>query len=171
MNSFQKGAILLSAACCFTGCETTGLSSRSHGGRTSVLISLHEQRAYLLQGNAVVSETAISTGREGHATPVGNFHVIRKDIDHHSGLYGDYVDASGHVVKANVDTRKDSAPPGSLYVGASMPYFVEFSPGFGLHEGNRPGYPASHGCVRLPRWKARQFYDASKIGTPVTVRQ
>ena len=34
---------------------------------------------------------------------------------------------------------------------AAMPYFIEFLPGFGLHEGNRPGYPASHGCVRLPR--------------------
>ena len=169
MNSFQQAALLLTTVCCFTGCDTVGLS-RSHGGRASILISLHEQRAYLRQGATVVSEASISTGREGHSTPVGNFHVIRKDIDHHSGLYGDYVDVSGRIVKANVDTRKDSGPHGSHYLGASMPYFVEFSPGFGLHEGNRPGYPASHGCVRLSHWKARQFYEASKIGTPVTVR-
>ena len=169
MHPFQKAALLLSSAFCFTGCDTMRMPP-PQGGRTSILISLHEQRAYLRQGSAVLSEAPISTGREGHATPAGSFHVIRKDIDHRSGLYGDYVDAGGNVVKANVDTRKDSGPPGSHYLGASMPYFVEFSPGFGLHEGHRPGYPASHGCVRLSHWKARQFYEASRIGTPVTVR-
>ncbi len=168
-NPFQSAALFLAAACCFTGCDTVGLQ-RPRGGKTSILITLHEQRAYLRQGGAVVSEASISTGREGHSTPTGSFLVIRKDIDHRSGLYGDYVDARGSVVKPNVDTRKDSAPAGSHYLGASMPYFVEFHPGFGLHEGNRPGHPASHGCVRLSRWKARQFFEASKIGTPVTVR-
>ena len=169
MNPPQKAALLVSAVCCLVGCDTMR-TPRPAGGRTSILISLHDQRAYLRQGNAVITDASISTGREGHATPAGNFHVIRKDMDHHSGLYGDYVDAGGKIVKANVDTRKDSGPAGSHYLGASMPYFVEFSPGFGLHEGNRPGYPASHGCVRLSRWKARQFYEASRIGTPVTVR-
>jgi len=38
-----------------------------------------------------------------------------------------------------------------------MPYFVEFSPGYGLHQGYLPGVPASHGCIRMPYWKARQF--------------
>ena len=170
MNPFQKIALLLTATCGFTGCEMVGLS-RPHSGKPSILISLREQRAYLRQGGEVVSEASISTGREGYATPVGHFHVIRKDIAHRSGIYGDYVDAEGRVVKANVDVRKDSRPPGSHYLGASMPYFVEFHPGFGLHEGKRPGYPASHGCVRLSSWKARQFYEASRIGTPVTIRQ
>ena len=170
MNPFQKFALFLSAACFLTGCDTVG-PSRPRGAKASILINLHEQRAYLRLGKAVISEASISTGREGHATPVGNFHVIRKDIDHRSGLYGDYVDPAGRIVKANVDSRKDARPPGSHYLGASMPYFVEFSPGFGLHEGRRPGYPASHGCVRLSHWKARQFFDASKIGTPVTVRR
>lgn len=169
MSLFQKAAFLLAAAACFTGCETN-VPQHGRKAKPSILISLHEQRAYLRQGPVVVSETAISTGREGHATPTGKFHVIRKDIDHRSGIYGAYVDARGYVVKADVDRRKDSAPPGTHYVGAPMPYFVEFLPGFGLHEGNRPGYPASHGCVRLPRWRARQFFEASRIGTPVTVR-
>ena len=170
MNSFQRAALLLSATSCFTGCSMFN-PPHSGVGKPSILIRLHEQRAYLRQGKAVVSEAPISTGREGHTTPVGNFHVIRKDIAHRSGIYGDFVDADGHIVKAGVDSRKDSGPPGSHDLGASMPYFVEFSPGFGLHEGNRPGYPASHGCVRLSHWKARQFFDASNIGTPVTVRQ
>lgn len=164
MNSHRGAFLLFAAACCFTGCATV-----PHG-QTSILIDLSEQRAVLLQGGERVVETSISTGREGYATPAGRFHVIRKDIDHRSGIYGDFVDADGRIVKANVDVRKDSQPPGSHYLGASMPCFVEFSPGYGLHEGKRPGYPASHGCVRLSGWRARQFYDASKIGTPVTIR-
>jgi len=167
MNPIHKALLFLAAACCFTGCET----SRSHGGRTAILISLSEQRAFLMQGSERVAEASISTGREGHATPVGSFHVIRKDIDHRSGIYGEYVDATGRVVMTNVDVRKNPMPPNAHYLGASMPYFVEFSPGFGLHEGHRPGYPASHGCVRMSSWKARQFYNASKVGTPVTIRR
>jgi lipoprotein-anchoring transpeptidase ErfK/SrfK len=176
MNPFYKAAFLLAAACCFTGCETvsdlvTTNLPQSHAGRASIRISLSKQRAFLFRGNEVVSEATISTGREGYATPAGDFRVIRKDEDHRSGIYGDYVDADGRVVKANVDVRKDRRPRGAHFVGASMPYFVEFHPGFGLHAGNRPGYPASHGCVRLSYWKARQFYHASKIGTRVTIRQ
>ena len=166
MTSLHKTILFLGAASIFTGCET----ARPHGGKAAILINLREQRAVLMQGGVSVAETAISTGREGHATPVGNFHVIRKDIDHRSGLYGEYVDAGGRVVMTNVDVRKNARHPNSHYLGAAMPYFVEFSPGFGLHEGHRPGYPASHGCVRLSSWKARQFYNAAKIGTPVTIR-
>ena len=167
MNVLHKALMLSVAACWLTGCETGHDPTR---GKTAILIDLSEQRAFLLQGKERVVETSISTGREGHGTPVGKFHVIRKDIDHRSGIYGDYVDADGRIVKPNVDVRKDARPPHSHYLGASMPYFVEFKPGFGLHEGHRPGYPASHGCVRLSSWRARQFYNASKIGTRVTIR-
>lgn len=97
--------------------------------------------------------------------------MIRKDQDHRSSLYGDYVDDDGNVVKANVDVRKHSKPPHSRYLGASMPYFVEFSPSYGLHAGHLPGRPASHGCVRLSYWRARQFYHAVKIGMPVIVKR
>jgi lipoprotein-anchoring transpeptidase ErfK/SrfK len=166
MNSLRKNLLFLAAACCFIGCET----ARPHGGKTAILINLREQRAVLMQGSERVAETSISTGREGHATPVGNFHVIRKEIDHRSSLYGAYVDAEGRVVMTNVDVRKNARPPNTHYLGAAMPYFVEFSPGFGLHEGHRPGYPASHGCVRLSSWRAKQFYNATKIGTAVTIR-
>lgn len=166
MNPLHKTLLFLAAASIFTGCET----ARPRGGKTAILISLREQRAVLMQGGERIAETAISTGREGHETPVGNFRVIRKDIDHRSGLYGDYVDDEGRVVVANVDVRKDAKPANAHYLGASMPYYLEFSPGFGLHEGHRPGYPASHGCVRLSSWKAKQFYNAAKIGTSVTIR-
>jgi lipoprotein-anchoring transpeptidase ErfK/SrfK len=140
-------------------------------GKASVMVSLSEQRAYLYRGGDEVTSSRISTGREGFDTPTGRFRVIRKDEDHRSSLYGDYVDDEGRVVKANVDTRKHPRPPGSHFVGAPMPFFVEFKPGFGLHAGHLPGYPASHGCVRMPYWRARQFFNTVDIGTPITVKR
>jgi lipoprotein-anchoring transpeptidase ErfK/SrfK len=142
-----------------------------HTGRASIVVDLGQQEAYLYRGKHRTASSRISSGREGHRTPIGRFSVIRKDIDHRSSLYGNYVDDSGHVVKGNVDVRKDSKPAHSHFVGAAMPFFVEFSPGYGLHQGYLPGVPASHGCIRMPYWKARQFYDAAQIGTTVTVRQ
>src|SRR3954467_10847535 len=141
-----------------------------HSGKASIVVDLGEQEAYLYRGKNRTASSRISSGREGHRTPIGRFSVIRKDIDHRSSLYGNYVDNSGRVVKANVDSRKDGKPRGSHFVGAAMPFFVEFSPSYGLHQGYLPGVPASHGCIRMPYWKARQFYDAARIGTPVTVR-
>jgi lipoprotein-anchoring transpeptidase ErfK/SrfK len=139
-------------------------------GRASIVVDLSEQQVYLYRGKYRTAASRISSGREGHRTPVGRFAVIRKDIDHRSSLYGNYVDNSGRIVKANVDSRKDSKPPHSHFEGASMPFFVEFSPGYGLHQGYLPGVAASHGCIRMPYWKARQFYEAAHIGTSVTVR-
>ena len=141
-----------------------------HSGRASIVIDLSQQEAYLYRGKNRTASSRISSGREGHRTPTGKFSVIRKDIDHRSSLYGNYVNDSGRVVKGNVDSRKDSKPPHSHFVGAAMPFFVEFSPGYGLHQGYLPGVPASHGCIRMPYWKARQFYEAAQIGTSVTVR-
>ena len=105
MSSFQRAALFLSATSCFTGCDMFN-PPHSGGGKPSILISLHEQRAYLRQGKAVVSEAPISTGREGHTTPAGNFHVTRKDIAHRSSVYGDFVDTGGHIVKAGMDAPR-----------------------------------------------------------------
>ena len=167
---------LLAAA--LSGCGTyhtvsdlvTSHVPERHSGRASIVVDLSEQQAYLFRGKNRTSASRISSGREGHRTPVGRFQVIRKDVDHRSSLYGNYVDDSGRVVKANADSRKDPKPAHSHFVGASMPFFVEFSPGYGLHQGYLPGVPASHGCIRMPYWKARQFYEAARIGTAVTVR-
>jgi lipoprotein-anchoring transpeptidase ErfK/SrfK len=142
-----------------------------HTGRASIVVDLGQQQAYLYRGKHQTASSRISSGREGHRTPIGHFNVIRKDIDHRSSLYGNYVDDAGRVVKANVDSRKDSKPRGSHFVGAPMPFFVEFSPGYGLHQGYLPGVAASHGCIRMPYWKARQFYDAARIGTSVVVKR
>lgn len=117
-----------------------------------------------------MASSRISSGREGHRTPIGRFHVIRKDEGHRSSLYGDYADSDGRVVKGNVDIRRDPRPRHTHFLGAPMPFFVEFSPGYGLHAGYLPGVPASHGCIRMPYWKARQFYRAMHVGSTVVVR-
>ncbi|HVF72456.1 MAG TPA: L,D-transpeptidase [Chthoniobacterales bacterium] len=139
-------------------------------GKASIVVDLGEQEAYLYRGKHRVASSRISSGREGYRTPTGRFSVIRKDEDHRSSLYGDYVDDAGQIVKPNVDSRKDSKPRGTRFVGAAMPFYVEFSPSYGLHQGYLPGVPASHGCIRMPYWKARQFYEAARIGTSITVR-
>jgi lipoprotein-anchoring transpeptidase ErfK/SrfK len=177
-NRLTQFGALGALALFLSGCGTINTVSdlvtshvpERHSGRASIVVDLGEQEAYLYRGKHRTASSRISSGREGHRTPVGRFSVIRKDIDHRSSLYGNYVNASGRVTKANVDSRKDSKPPHSHFVGAAMPFFVEFSPGYGLHQGYLPGVPASHGCIRMPYWKARQFYEAAKIGTAVTVR-
>ena len=177
-NRLRAIAILALFGSALSGCGTYNTVSdlvtshipERHTGRASIVVDLGQQEAYLYRGKHRTASSRISSGREGHRTPVGHFSVIRKDIDHRSSLYGNYVDDSGRVVKANVDSRKDSKPPHSHFVGAPMPFFVEFSPGYGLHQGYLPGVPASHGCIRMPYWKARQFYEAARVGTSVTVK-
>ena len=161
--------IILSSCSTVTDMVMSNLPA-SHSGRSSIVVSLRAQEAYLYRGEYRIASSRISSGREGYRTPVGRFQVIRKDEHHHSSLYGDYVDDSGRVVKANVDRRRDAKPPHSHFVGTPMPFFLEFSPGYGLHQGFLPGVPASHGCIRMPYWKARQFYNAAHIGTPVVVK-
>ena len=175
MNAFLRfcvfGAMLMVLSSCNTVTDlVTSNLPESHSGRPSIVVSLREQQAYLYRGGHTTASSRISSGREGYRTPIGHFHVIRKDEDHRSSLYGDYVDGSGRIVRANVDIRRDSRPPHSHFVGTRMPYFLEFSPGYGLHQGYLPGVPASHGCIRMPYWKARQFYDVAHIGTPVVVK-
>jgi lipoprotein-anchoring transpeptidase ErfK/SrfK len=176
MKRLHRALTVLFGLCLLTGCGTvsdlvtTNLPD-SRTGRPSVLVRIGKQRAYLFKGKHLVAEAAVSTGREGYATPTGSFRVRRKDPDHRSGLYGDYVDSAGRIVKANVDVRRHRRPPGTRFRGAPMPFFLEFSPGYGLHAGNLPGYPASHGCVRMSYWKARQLYNSVRVGTRITVRR
>jgi len=165
------GVTLLIVSSCTTMTDlVTSNLPESHSGRPTIVVSLRSQEAYIYRAGYLTASSRISSGREGYRTPTGRFRVIRKDEDHRSSVYGDYVDNSGRVVKANVDSRRDSRPPRTHFVGAPMPYFLEFSPGYGLHQGYLPGVPASHGCIRMPYWKARQFYNIAHIGTPVLVK-
>ena len=173
-RTFLLFSLIIAGAFYLAGCGTvsdlvvTNVPD-CHTGKACIVIRLHDQQASLYKGRDLIASSTISTGREGHNTPVGHFSVIRKDKDHRSSVYGYYADETGQPVKENIDVRKDAKPPRTHFVGASMPFFLEFSPGYGMHQGYLPGFPASHGCVRMPYWKARQFFDTAQIGTPVTV--
>lgn len=135
----------------------------------SIRIDLGAQRAFFYKGGELAGVSVISSGREGFGTPGGQFKVIQKDRDHRSNLYGDYVDAGGNVVKKDVDVKKDPRPPGATFRGAPMPYFLRIHGGVGMHAGFLPGYPASHGCIRLPKHLARSFFENIEVGAPVEV--
>jgi lipoprotein-anchoring transpeptidase ErfK/SrfK len=133
-----------------------------------VVINLSEQQAYLLQDHKVVLASPISSGRAGWSTPRGGFRVISKDIDHRSRSFGSVVDARGRMVNSNA-TPASRVPAGGHFSEAPMPFYMEFSPAVGMHGGYLPGYPASHGCVRMPRDMAALFFRRVQMGTPVTV--
>jgi hypothetical protein len=138
-------------------------------GKPSVRIRLSEQRAYFYKGGQLVGISQLSTGREGLDTPAGQYKIIQKDIDHASSRYGDYVDAGDNVVVPNIDNEKDPKPPGTKFKGAPMPYFMRIVGGVGMHAGYLPGYPASHGCIRMPEFMAEDFFKNVETGTPVTI--
>ena len=140
-------------------------------GSPHIEVHLGEQRAYYFKGDQLVGVSQVSTGREGHDTPPGSFKVQQKDKDHRSSLYGDYVDANDQtvVVKGNIENGKDPRPPGTVFLGASMPFFLRVNGGVGMHEGYLPGVPASHGCIRMPAFMAENFFNNTPVGTPVTI--
>jgi hypothetical protein len=138
-------------------------------GAPSVKIYLKEQRAYFYKGDVLVGVSQVSAGREGHNTPVGSYKIIQKDKDHASTLYGDYVDATGNVVQKDVEMGKDPKPPGAVFKGAPMPFFMRITGGVGMHEGYLPGYPASHGCIRMPGKMAEIFFNNVDLRTPVQI--
>ena len=137
---------------------------------SSVLISISRQRAYLIAGNEVYIDSPISSGKRAGMTPTGRFKITQKDPDHRSNLYGDFVDSRGRIVRSGVSTRVDSAPSGTRFLGSPMRWFMRLTDsGVGMHVGILPGYPASHGCIRLPADIAPLIYRKVKYGTPVTI--
>lgn len=135
-----------------------------------IVVSIPKQRAYLMLNQQIVIDSPISSGKRGHTTPTGHFSVMEKDPNHHSSLYGDFVDSRGRTVRGGVSARIDSAPSGTHFAGAAMKWFLRLtSEGVGMHIGILPGYPASHGCVRESPEGAKLFYDYAKVGTPVDV--
>ena len=138
-------------------------------GPASVVLNLSEQKAYFYKGGQLAGVSLICSGNEEHRSVTGSFKIFEKDIDHKSNLYGDFVDGAGNIVKANVDATKDKAPPGSHFEGSKMHHFMRFNGGAGMHEGFMAGYPASHGCIRMPAHMATIFYNNVSIGTPVKV--
>ncbi len=136
----------------------------------AIHVCLTKQRVYLLVGGKIAVDSPISSGRRPGWTPKGEFTILEKDQNHRSNLYGEFIDAGGKTLKSNVCTRSDAAPSGGSFRGASMKYFMRLTPeGVGMHAGILPGYPASHGCIRLPLEMAKIIYSTVTVKTPVSV--
>jgi lipoprotein-anchoring transpeptidase ErfK/SrfK len=140
-------------------------------GKPKIVVRIGEQKAYFYKGKTLVGWTTVSTGKPGFGTPPGHYTVVSKDVDHVSTAFGDYVDGSGNVVRSNIDSRKDHQPKGTHFDGARMPYAMFFRSGYAMHQGYVPPFAASHGCIRIPKGMASQFFEHAPVGTPVTVTE
>jgi hypothetical protein len=110
--------------------------------RVKVVVSLLDQLAYVYRGDRLIGVSTVSTGSDGHETPLGDFTILEKQVFHRSNLYSN----------------------------APMPFMQRLTwDGVALHAGQLPGYPASHGCIRLPKAFARQLFDLTAMGGAVSV--
>jgi hypothetical protein len=108
----------------------------------SIVISLLEQRAFVYRGSTMIAATTISSGKDGKDTPLGTYPILQKNAVHKSSLYDD----------------------------ASMPFMQRLTwDGIAIHAGRNPGFPASHGCIRVPLGFAKQLFGVTTLGTTVTV--
>jgi lipoprotein-anchoring transpeptidase ErfK/SrfK len=145
-----------------------GLAQKLSGQQTAVRIDLTQQTAYLVENGRVALISPIASGKEGWGTPTGKFRVISKDLNHVSADFGLIVDAYGRTIDPNA-TPSTPIPPGCRYMPAPMPDYMQLGPYFGMHGGYLPGYPASHGCVRMPSDLATKFFARVQVGTSVEI--
>ena len=111
-------------------------------GPLIISISIDQQKIRVYDSNGLFAEDRVSTGMKGHPTPMGVFSVIQKHKMHHSNIYS----------------------------GAPMPYMQRITwSGVAMHQGVLPGYPASHGCIRMPQAFAVKMWGWTKMGARVLV--
>ncbi|HYL59596.1 MAG TPA: L,D-transpeptidase [Candidatus Acidoferrales bacterium] len=114
----------------------------SPAGPVVVIVSLPEQAMYVYRNGVRIGRSTVSTGKKGHATPTGMFTILQKKVRHES----------------------------NIYKGAKMPHMQRLTwSGIAMHAGHLPGYPASHGCVRLPVDFAQRLYSVTSNGTSVII--
>src|SRR5438105_11641752 len=101
-----------------------GLLGQATPNNVHIVVSIPKQRAYLMIGEQIVADGPISSGKRGHETPRGHFTVLEKDPNHHSSLYGNFVDPSCRIVRGGVSARIDSALSGTHFAGAPMKWFL-----------------------------------------------
>ena len=141
---------------------------RAAAASVSLSIDLSEQMAYLFAEGSLAASAPISSGRASHPTPNGTFEVLEKDLNHFSTLYGRIISSSGRVLRRDA-TGFTPLPRGARFVPSPMRYFIQFDRSHGLHAGLLPGYPASHGCIRLPPDKARLFFEKLQVGDTIRI--
>src|SRR5438067_7642387 len=118
------------------------IEQRTAGEPILAIVSLQSQRITVYDANGWILRAPVSSGQRGRETPAGIFSVIQKEAEHYSNLYDD----------------------------AFMPHMQRITwSGIALHGGPLPGYPASHGCVRMPFDFAERLFDATQLGLRVIV--
>ncbi len=111
-------------------------------GPLIIAISINKQNLKVYDANGLFAETPVSTGMRGHSTPMGVFSIIQKQKYHRSNIYS----------------------------GAPMPYMERITwSGVAMHAGVLPGYPASHGCIRMPMAFAMKMYGWTRMGARVVI--
>jgi hypothetical protein len=150
--------------------KNTELLSRTNAENSHVRIDLAKQRGLLMNGDEIVMDYPICSGRPGHETPSGEFAILEKVVDKRSNRYGRIYDASGDCVESDADITKDAVPEGGRFEGASMRYWMRLTnDGIGHHIAPVRRYPASHACIRGPASAIPIVYSKVKVGTKVTV--
>jgi len=130
-----------------------------------VKVSLSTQQVYVLEGDRPLLVAATCVGKPGGThTPCGDFKVFSKIAHKRSGSYGFYKNGS-QIVEAQAGHGSGT------YIGYPMAYWVEFSTGYGFHEGFVSPVPRTHGCLRLHPNVAPKFYALVHEGTPVNIAQ
>jgi hypothetical protein len=111
-----------------------------------IKIDLTKQKLYAMENKKVVFIGNVSTGMRDYRTPRGLFRIIEKDRYHVSNLYPE------------------------PFGGAKMPYMLRLTnSGIAIHQGELPGYPASHGCIRVSKKTAKRLWRWAKLGTLVKI--
>lgn len=114
----------------------------SYEGPMKIVVVLDIQRMYVFQNDNLIGFTTISSGKKGKETPTGIFNILQKNVDHKSNLYSN----------------------------APMPYMQRLTwDGIAIHGGHLPGYPASHGCIRLPHPFAKALFGVTQMSQEVVV--
>ena len=139
------------------------------GGKPSIKISLSEQTAYFYKSGMLVGISQLSTGREGLNTPAGQYSIIQKDIKpclEQIRRLRRYQRQGDHAERRR---RKRQKAAGNAFQRRANALFH-------AHRRRRrdarwllPGYPASHGCIRMPEFMAENFFKSVDTGTPVTI--
>ena len=129
-----------------------------------VKVSLANKMVYVLEGNRALMVTPCTIGTEKDPTPKGNFKVFKKIEKKRSNSYG-FQRGADYIRPAKSSDHRS----GENYHGFPMPYWVEFHPAYGFHEGGVWPMPRSHGCLRLHKTAAPKFFHLVKLGTPVYI--
>lgn len=133
--------------------------------KVKVKVSLGNRAVYVMEGDEPRFVAAVAIGTPSDPTPTGTFKVQHKEVKKRSSSYGFFV-KDGQVVPG--ERRK--MPSGYRYVGYPLPYWVYFSHGCGFHAGAVWPQPRTHGCLRLHKTIADDFYHMVKVGTPVIIQ-